>query len=254
MSRRVYEKTQKGNPYRLPLRGHVFPSASISRFTDGNGLVEVYRPSSKTVFKASPTNPVFCAMRAWDKRAETGYMKEIEDDFQELAGKVIDGKVVSIGQSNKLKVDRFFALWNIRATFRDKELADVKFNGITGDTFTKDQEEGLENVGVLFIRQGGTMPAHRFHGVQIQMGITRKLSELANIRWGIVRALEGQFIVPDFPNITMVPVAPALCFCGTRGDLVESGAVVKGNVIAINRHLIENSREYYFANDLRMCV
>jgi hypothetical protein len=254
MSRRAYEKTQKGNPYRLPIRGHVFPSASISRFTDSNGLVEVYRLSSKSVFKASAANPVFCAMRAWDKRAETGHMKEIEDDFQELARQVIDGKVVSIAESGKAKLDRFFALWSIRATFRHMELADVKFNGITGDALTKDQEERLENVGVLFMRQGGTMPAHRFHGVQMQMGIMRKVSELANIRWGIVRALEGQFIVPDFPNTTMIPVAPTLCFCGTPGDLVESGAVLKRNVIEINRHLIDNCRQYYFANDLRICV
>src|SRR5258708_6080540 len=84
MSRRAYKKTQTGNPYRLPIRGHVFPSASISRFTDSNGLVEVYRLSSKSVFKARPANPVFCAMRAWDKRMETASMKHTAHNFQAL--------------------------------------------------------------------------------------------------------------------------------------------------------------------------
>jgi hypothetical protein len=176
-------------------------------------------------------------MRTWDKRAEAGYMKEIEDDFQELASRIIEEKFSRIDDTSKQKVDRFFALWNMRATCRDKELVDIKLNGITGEMFTRDQEERFENVAVLFVRQGGTMPAHRFQGVQIQTGIMRQTAALANIRWGIVRAREAQFLVPDFPVTTFVPIDPGFCLCGTSGELVESGTALRNTVVGINHHL-----------------
>ena len=36
-----------------------------------------------------PTKAIFCAKRAWDQRAEVGYMKSIEDLFQNLADKIV---------------------------------------------------------------------------------------------------------------------------------------------------------------------
>ena len=33
---------------------------------------------------AKPNYGIFCAMRAWDQRAERGYMKRIEDEFLRL--------------------------------------------------------------------------------------------------------------------------------------------------------------------------
>jgi len=69
----------------------------------------------------------------------------------------------------------------MRASFRDKELLDVKFIGIAGETFTKDQEEWFEKLRVLFVRHGGTMLAHRFHGVLIQVGVTRQAASLLRL-------------------------------------------------------------------------
>jgi hypothetical protein len=47
------------------------------------------------------------------------------------------------------------------------------------ETFTKDQEEMFEKMGVLFLRAGGVMSAHRIHGMQIQTGIMQETSALS---------------------------------------------------------------------------
>jgi len=99
--------------------------------------------------------------------------------------------------------------------FRSKEIADVQFNGVTGESFTKDQEEKFEKMGVLFMREGGVMSAHRVHGFQIQAGIMRETSTLSTIGWGIVRAHEGQFIVPDFPLLPSFRLSQH-CACVAR--------------------------------------
>jgi hypothetical protein len=253
MARRKHEKTQKGNPHGLPIRQHVFPCASIGRFTDNSGVVSLHRLSTDQVRKAIPSDDIFCAMRAWDTRAEFGYMKQIEDDFQEVALRIINRSVAKIEGTDKCKVDQFFALWKMRAMFRSKEVADVQFNGVTGESFTKDQEEKFEKMGVMFMREGGVMSAHRVHGFQIQAGIMRETSTLSNIGWGIVRAHEGQFIVPDFPSTTFIPLEPTLCLCGTTGNVIDNGSISKRNVTDINLHLRAHSKEYYFAHDLREC-
>ena len=253
MARRKFEKTQKGNPHGLPIRQHVFPRTSIVRFADNNGLVDLHRLATGQRRKAAPSDDMFCAMRAWDTRAESGYMKQIEDQFQELASRIIEKSATKIEGIEKHKVDQFFSLWKMRAIFRAKEVAEVQLNGITGERFTKDQEEVFEKMGVLFVREGGVMSAHRVHGMQIQTGIMQETSALSSIRWGIVRAQGGQFVVSDLPTTTFIPLEPTLCLCGTAENVIEHGIILKNNVIDINRHLIANGKEYYFANDLQQC-
>ena len=253
MAKRKYEKTQKGNPHALPIRQHVFPSASIARFADTRGVVSLQRLSTGRVLKAKPSNPIFCAMRAWDMRAELGYMKEIEDEFQELVSRIIKRNVTKIEGADKGKVNQFFALWKMRAIFRAKDMADVQINGVTGENITKDQEEMLEKTGVSLILQGGVMLAHRVHGLQIQIGIMRETVALSKVGWGIVRADEGQFVVPDYPSTTFIPLEPTLCLCGTEGNVIGNGVIRKSDVFEINHHLRANSKEYYFANDLQKC-
>ena len=74
-----YEKTQKGNPYQLTVCQHTFPAASIARFADTTGCVEVYLIKQNKVVRLKPDDKLFCAKRVWDQRAESGFMKEIED-------------------------------------------------------------------------------------------------------------------------------------------------------------------------------
>src|SRR5277367_3510248 len=76
------EKPQKGNPRRLTFWQHVFPAKSIERFAGHDGKIAVRHRQADKEFKLAPENELFCAQRRWDQRAEAGYMKEIEDQFQ----------------------------------------------------------------------------------------------------------------------------------------------------------------------------
>lgn len=253
MAKRAYEKTQKGNPYHLPVKQHVFPARSIARFADANGLVSLHNLVTHRARATTPRDTMFCAMRAWDLRAERGFMKKIEDDFQELTETIVAGTITTIGPSDKGKVDRFFGLWKWRAHFRDADPQEVQLNGITGERLTQDQEEVLEKAGVLFLREGGRAPAHRMHGLQLQFAIDHECLLLSGIRWGVIQAIGGQFLVPDFPTMTHVPLHPTLCLCGGEQDWSAAAGITRSNVVDINRHLLKGCKAYYFANDLAQC-
>jgi hypothetical protein len=77
-----YEKPQSGNPHELPVKQHVFPAASIARFTQGDGCVSVYLIKHKKEILVKPDDQIFCARWVWDYRAEIGFMKQIEDKNQ----------------------------------------------------------------------------------------------------------------------------------------------------------------------------
>src|ERR1700730_5065135 len=87
--RQKFEKPQKGNPHELPVMQHVWPLESIARFADGNGVVCIFDKARNKLRQAKPDDDVFCAKRVWDRRAECGYMKGIEDAFQELASEIM---------------------------------------------------------------------------------------------------------------------------------------------------------------------
>ena len=82
-----YEKTQKGNPHRLTVQQHCFPRRSIARFADSNGVVHVHIVRAGRTAFLTPEDSIFCARRTWDERAESGFMKKIEDVY----GTYIDG-------------------------------------------------------------------------------------------------------------------------------------------------------------------
>jgi hypothetical protein len=113
-------------------------------------------------------------MRSWDARAEHGYMKQIEDAFQELASRVISGVTINIDRNDKQKADAFFALWKMRAIFRSADRTEVQFNGVTGARFSHDQEEVFEKAGGQFFREGGTMSAHAYMVTRYRWGSTTK--------------------------------------------------------------------------------
>ncbi len=100
MSKKNYEKPQKGNPHGLTIDQHVFPKRSIERFAGQDGRVYVYLKSKQVYFQAAPGDVIFCAKRIWDQRAEYGYMREIEDKFQALAESIICGDLKEIDQQN----------------------------------------------------------------------------------------------------------------------------------------------------------
>lgn len=247
--RHIYEKPQKGNPHQLTVNQHIFPVVSIARFAISNGAVSLYDKVRRKTRQAWPRDPIFSTKRAWDHRSESGYMKSIEDQFQDLVDKIIYGSVAEIGDTEKSVIDHFFALWYMRSRHKYLAVSNVQMNGSVGASLTQDQEEHLEKNWVAFARAGGKFPARMVNGLELQVRIDGYVRDLADKKWSIIHAQEGEFIVPDIPSHDIIPLTPTVCLTPHP----TGGTIVRSNVAEINRAVITASSEYFFARDFSKC-
>ncbi|MGY2257444.1 hypothetical protein [Pseudomonas sp. SDO55104_S430] len=244
-----FEATQKGNPHKLTINQHVFPRKGIDRFSDENGLVQLCRKEGAKVIRVSSTNVLFCAKRVWDQGTEAGIGKAIEDRFQALADSILAGSTSVIGCFEKTVVEDFFSLWRTRQKLRAEGLDDVKFEGMAGDSLTKDEQEILERKHVLFFRDG-VMPG-RFAGRMHVFGYMNTFrQDNHHMQWGIVRAGEGEFIVPDsFQDMMIVPISPKLLIVAGQPNSI----LTRSEVAVINQIAIDRATDYYIARSLSEC-
>lgn len=244
-----YEKPRKGNPNRLTIKQHVLPAASIARFANSNGGVWVHDLVREKRRITRCGDPIFCARRAWDQRSESGYMRRIEDAFQTIADMIIAGMLQKITPYDRMTINRFYALWRHRARYRIAP-DDVKVAGILGEHLTKEQEENLEANGYSYVRANGSMPGRQMNGLQLEMRISLiGRSNVGDAEWGIVRADDGEFIVPDVPVHTILPLTPSLCLMAPGSN----ATIARYNVGVVNRMLRNTSQAYYFARDFAAC-
>jgi len=253
-----YEKNQKGNPHELTICQHIFPAKSIARFTnksgvvDESGVVEVKLIAESKIIKIKPKAKLFCARRIWDQRAESGYMKKIEDNYQSIAGSIVNGILNKIGQKEKPVINDMFAIWNIRAFQKNLPIQEQKINGITGvaKNLTIDEQELLEKNHVGFIQPDLTFPGRQLAGIHIQQNLDMWREQLKDAEWGILRASNGEFIVPDnFSNIRILPITPKLCLYSPSNNQVLGIE----QVAIINKLALDTANKYYFAHDLSKC-
>jgi hypothetical protein len=131
------EKPRRPNKYRLTYSQHVFPEASIARFANDNGLVSVCDMVRGRTRVAFAKDPIFCAARAWSQREETGFMREIEAEFQRVAGKIVDGTSTTLGSEDQRAINNFFALWYVRSRQRTLPVKEIQARGIRSDAYPR---------------------------------------------------------------------------------------------------------------------
>ncbi len=79
------------------------------------GKVQINNLIAGKILPVKPSDKLFCARRAWDQRAESGYMKTIEDAFQVLVNRIIlDPISITFSPKEKMLISRFYALWVLR--------------------------------------------------------------------------------------------------------------------------------------------
>lgn len=250
MTKQVYLKPQKKNPHRFTIRQHVFPSASIARFVKSNGRVSLFDIETNKLREAKSNDALFCAKRAWDHRAETQFMKQIEDDFQTVAEKIIGGTLTTFDDNDKHAVNLFYALWYVRSRQRSLTTVEIQAKGLLGSSLTPEQEENLEKNGYAFAREGGRFMSHQLNGIRIQVAtgaFARQFLSASN--WGIINSQNGEFIIPDVPSYYVIPILPTLCLMNPS----PSGTMTEQNVAEINRSVRAASQRYFFAHDLSLC-
>lgn len=248
-----HEKPQKGNPHQLTICQHTFPSASIARFAGNDGRVEVYLSKQNKTVRLKPDDQVFCAKRVWDQRAESSFMKEIEDKYQSLAEAVVLGNKRNLNNEEQQIVTDMFAIWNIREHRKANPIPDQKIEGIidVARHYSKDEQEILEKNHIGVIRPNLSMAGRHLAGSNIQLNLFLVREQMSDAQWGILKALEGQFVVPDnFSNARILPLTPTLCFFSQSHD----DEIDKNEVMKINKLAMESSRDFYFAMDLNECT
>ncbi|MGN8121392.1 hypothetical protein ACTJK9_06460 [Pseudomonas sp. 22082] len=254
----TFEPPQKGNPHQLTMNQHTFPSASISRFANEKGAVQVLRKASEKVFHARPADRIFCAQRVWDQQAEGGFMKGIEDAYQALARVILDDPAFRLGRQHFNVINEFYCLWNIRAQWKMTErLADPSIGSASEvigllSHYTQDEQEQLEAGGIGYIRPDLTIPSRSLVAPSIRLNLTDAVRAMSGETWQLLHAVEGEFVVPDnFFKWLFVPLSPTVCFCAHPE--VNPSSLHCDGVAAINRLAIDASIDYYFARDLDHC-
>jgi hypothetical protein len=215
-----YEEPTKGNEYGLTVREHVFPRKSIARFSnkEHNNFVNVALKSQTETRWNSPNNKLFCAMRAWSEREEKGFMDKIEVRFQCIAEAVIDASArdvaLHLDDNENYAITSFFALWYMRARYRNIPTQKLHLHGVAGHDFTEVQKEFQESNKLIVADKDGGVPYRQLNGLVVEAKAKEYANQLRDIRWGIIASQEGDFLVQDVPTHTIIPVCPKICLIG----------------------------------------
>lgn len=240
------EKTTPGNPNRLTKNQHYHSRYCIEKFLNSNNRIEVFIHKNVEIKQLTPEAELFCAMRMWDQRAESGFMLSIENAFHE---EIDNPKEIS--ERNHVAITEYWALWKLRFEFfYGDHSEDTSLIGVTGDNLTKPQEENIESKHAVFVRDGGIIPARFSNGIRIQQGIDMISASNSTVTWGLLTSTNGEFIVSDnYSELQILPISPTQIFAANHSDFHIS----KDSLININQESISASKKLYFARSLASC-
>ena len=139
-----YERPQRGNPHGLTIRQHLLPRKTIARFCGSDRLVHVQLLQEARDIRLAPGNTMFCAMRAWDQKAEEVIGKSIEDRYQAIAGRLCDESLNSLATDMHGHITEMYSLWRHRCLRARSPLADVPINCVAPEReLSHDAQERL---------------------------------------------------------------------------------------------------------------
>lgn len=244
------ERPQKGNPYGLTIKQHIFPEASIKRFLDVKGDVEVKRLEAKRSFLAKPDNQIFCADFAWDHGSESGFMKKIEDQYQALLSYVLNDKVLKFSDAQNEIITKMYVLCCLRFEGNKRPIPSQKLNKVKPENLTKDVEEILEKKWHIFVDSNSSVSSRMLTGEVIQHAADYICREWKAVDWGILSTADGEFIIPDnFIKHRYLPLTPTMILAANQ----ISRSIGITEVEKINRDAIQSSDTYFFARKLSAC-
>lgn len=94
------------------------------------------------------------------------------------------------------------------------------------------------------------MPGRMVAGPLMQLALDRQAIAMAGKRWGVVRAKEGEFVLPDtFGDYMVLPLSPTCYLIADEND----GTVGMQGVSHLNAVAKANATIYLAARDLTAC-
>lgn len=243
-------KVQKGNPHQLPVYLHTFPTKSIQRYANSNGLVQVYQKTLDSKILLKPNNRRFTVKRIWDAKAEY-HFKQIEDRYQDMIDRVdvtSDPKYTLLDNDT---ITEMYVSWHIRST--TEQFEDLKLEGIEEPSpLVEDttDHELIESNHMISVRNGNIIAGHQ----AAWPIMLRRMNELQNYlskqRWGLLKSNVGDFICPDtFRRYPILPVSPTLIFYNNAGHQEIGMQTLKQHNDSARKH----SKEYYFSRNINKC-
>jgi hypothetical protein len=242
--------TQKRNPHGLTANQHLFAAASINRFSDVNGSVEVKRIGAKQSFLVKSDNKIFCANFVWDHGSESGFMKKIEDQYQALINDVLNDKVLQFSGVQNQIITKMYVLCCVRFIRKKTPIPSRKLNGVKPEILTIDEKEILEKKGYKFVDSNSIVSSRMLSGEQIQHEVDHIFRQWEAFNWGILSTTGGEFIIPDnFIKHRYLPLTPTMMLVANQ----VSRPLGIEEVEKINRDAIQSSDTYFFARNFSAC-
>ena len=240
-----YEPTTKENPMELTIEQHFHTAHAIYKFYDSDNKVEVKILSSGEIVKRHKRAKIFCTKRTWDQRAETGYMVPIEASFHEE----ID-TIKNFSERNHEAISKYCLLWRLRHNYHINDPQNIVLNGISGSNLTKEKEEKFEKKGLSFSREGGVVPSRFSSGLEIQIGLDRYWHNYCHLKWGLIKATEGEFLIADgYGDFAYIPISPKFAFlAGANDQMINSQQLAK-----MNNETILRAKNDFFARKISEC-
>ncbi|MFA5233755.1 MAG: DUF4238 domain-containing protein [Sulfurimonas sp.] len=258
-----FEEIQNSNPHRLTIKQHIIPRASIKRFYNDDKRIELKNLSSKKQQKllTNENDEIFIVKSLWSQKTEASIMKSIEDKFQKLVDKIINEKLSVFSVQENQIICNMYSLWEFRTHYIEEftsSFINTPLYETTPPNITKDEEEILESKGACFISKDNTFSTRFILEFEVNRFIDMKFSYRKNIKWGLLKSEEAEFIMPSNPinnnnakdkETIIFPITPYLCLI----PIAVFEIIQQSEVKELNEILVKNSKSFYFAKDFTCC-
>lgn len=228
---------------------HIFPAESLRRFSDKNGNIQVFRIGTSQPFFVKPKDKIFCVSREWDQRAEAGFGKSIEDEYQSLVEYCLRNNLREMPLNGNQTVNSFYALWSYRSNIKEFDGQLIRFN-LTPNPLTNLERLDHELKHINYIDSDGDFPLVTKRGVVLQGGVISFTDRYKNNKWFMLRSPHLELVVPDNPsNNLFIPVSPNHCL--VAGHDVSELSFREAQYA--NLKCVFGSRSYYCGRELSKC-
>lgn len=238
----------------ITTRQHVFARSGLRRFVGKGHKLQVLHLATGKVTLHGPDADLFVAIRAWDQRSEARTMGQIERKFGLIAKRIVEGEIFSsaqLDQASHEAISSMYSLWRIRYHRACNPLPNLRLNIVAPErAMSQEAMDDGEHHGIIGITPDGRVPGRIMAGPLLQLALDRQASAMSGKRWGIIRAREGEFALPDtFGDYMIMPVSPTCCLIADE----EDGTAGLEGVIHLNATARLNAKAYLAARSLADC-
>lgn len=235
------------------MKQHVFPSASITRFLNDKGFVNVEWVYGKSGHK-KPGSSIFLSDRAWDQRSEIS-SHDVENEFQKLATQITCHTVNSLNEEQSKIVSEMACIWLSRWLLKHKPCRDIKMEMgplkaiPQGYLSLDDYRDAAEKSGLVACGSVGIIPSRFQSWPRFRRHVALLREQFRGLSWGIIRSQSAEFIVPDVSPDGIFPISPTILLIAGKPDLTADCE----DVSDLNRRIKTGAREWYFGRRLTEC-